>query len=129
MDPYFKPELSSLYDEYDTLKMRDSYTAVVWKRASEIYGSTVRIFGDEPPQADDINHGALEKAYFLTVLSAMAAQPGNLIEGLFETKEVNAAGIYMIYLYVNGVRTPIIIDDLIPVWSSTNQPVFATSKD
>lgn len=35
----------------------------------------------------------------------------------------------MIYFYINGVRTPVIIDDLLPVWSATMQPVFATSKD
>lgn len=38
------------------------------------------------------------------------------------------AGIYMINLYVNGLRTPVIIDDFIPVWPHNNEPIFARSK-
>lgn len=48
-DPYFKPELNSIYDDYDNVNMRDAYSSVVWKRAREIYGNTFRVFGDSKP--------------------------------------------------------------------------------
>ena len=40
------------------------------------------------------------------------------ITDLFETKKVNSAGIYLLYLYVNGIRTPVIIDDYFPCYKS-----------
>ena len=36
------------------------------------------------------------------------------IESMFNTKEVNAAGIYSINLYVNGVREEVVVDEYIP---------------
>lgn len=129
-DPYFKPELSSIYDEYDLdVPMRESYSSVVWKRAREIFGEGCKIFGDAKPKPSDIKHGHLSNGYLLTFLSAVSARNENFIPDLFETKQVNAAGIYMIYFFVNGVRTPVVIDDLLPVWVTTNQPVFATAHD
>jgi len=35
----------------------------------------------------------------------------------------------MVYLYVNGLRTPVIIDDFVPVWPHNNLPMFAKAKD
>ena len=51
--------------------------------------------------------------YFLATLASMAEVPSK-IEALFETKEVNAAGIYMMYFFINGVKTPVIVDDNLP---------------
>ena len=61
----------------------------------------------------------MTSGYLLTVLSTMAAKPGGKIEELFEFKETNKAGIYLVYFYVNGVKKPVIVDDMLPVWSST----------
>ena len=36
------------------------------------------------------------------------------VQSLFETQTVNEAGIYMMYLYVNGYKTPVIVDDWVP---------------
>ena len=63
----------------------------------------------------DIVQGFLGNGYLLTVLSAMGGTPESIYD-LFETRLVNKAGIYMVYLFVNGVRTPVIVDDYIPVW-------------
>ena len=35
----------------------------------------------------------------------------------------------MVYFYVNGKRTPVIVDDFLPIWASTMQPVFGSAKD
>ena len=41
---------------------------------------------------------------------------------------MNRVGIYMVYLYVNGLRRAVIIDDYIPVWLQTGEPVFAKGR-
>lgn len=41
----------------------------------------------------------------------------------FITKEINRAGIYMVTLFVNGVETPVIVDDHLP--SIYGQSAFA----
>ena len=56
----------------------------------------------------------------------MAEVPGR-VEHLFVTKEINPAGIYLVLLFVNGVRTPVIVDDFIPC-NSDRTPCFAYSR-
>lgn len=46
---------------------------------------------------------------------------------LFETKEANKCGIYMVKLFINGVVTPVIVDDYLP--TIYNKPAFASSQD
>ena len=36
----------------------------------------------------------------------------------FETKEVNEAGVYLVYLFVNGIKTPVIVDDYFPCYKN-----------
>jgi hypothetical protein len=105
---------------------KEAYKTVVWKRASEIY-QNCEIFKDGIDPSD-ILQGYLGNGYLLTVLSAMSGRPESIYD-LFETKEVNKVGIYMVYLYVNGVKTPVIIDDYIPVWSQNNLPIFAKATE
>jgi len=47
---------------------------------------------------------------------------------LFYTKEVNSAGCYLVYFFVNGIKTPVVIDDYFPVteWGAL---AFSSSKD
>lgn len=47
----------------------------------------------------------------------MAENPDD-IKNLFETKETNSAGIYLITLYINGVKTSVIVDDYLPISAS-----------
>ena len=117
-DPDFMPQKSSIYDKYDRevlVTERTVYDSVIWQRASDLYfGEDLAIFkGGVSP--DDIEQGYLGNGYMLTVLSAMCHRPDTVYD-LFGTKEVNKAGIYVVYLFVNGVRTPVVIDDYIPVW-------------
>jgi calpain-15 len=46
---------------------------------------------------------------------------------LFDIKEVNKAGIYMVTLYINGIETPVLIDDYLP--TKYGKPAFASSND
>jgi len=95
-----------------------------WKRASEIY-SQVDVFHDGI-SPNDINQGELGNCYFLAVLSAMAEVPERVFSR-FITKTPNKAGIYLVTLFVNGVETPVIVDDFFPI--KYNKPAFASTKD
>ena len=69
--------------------------------------------------------GEVGDCYILATMSSMAEIPPR-IEDLFETKEVNRAGIYMMYFYINGVKTPVIVDDYLP--SKNGRCGFAKGK-
>jgi hypothetical protein len=49
------------------------------------------------------------------------------VKDLFITQQSNAAGIYLLKLWVNGIETPVIIDDYVPSRSG-NDPCFAKAK-
>jgi hypothetical protein len=61
------------------------------------------------------------------MLSSLAELPEQ-IEQCFYTKQVNAAGCYVVYFYINGIKTPVMIDDWLPVVSD-GRPAFASSKN
>ena len=56
----------------------------------------------------------------------MAEDP-NDIANLFYTKNINKAGCYLVYFYINGVRRGVIIDDYLPC--KNGKPVFAQSRE
>lgn len=56
----------------------------------------------------------------------MAENPENIQER-FETKTVNKVGIYLMTFYVNGVLTPVIVDDYLP--TKFGRLCFANSVD
>jgi len=48
------------------------------------------------------------------------------IEARFITQDTNLAGIYLVNFFVNGIFTPVVIDDYLP--TKNNNLVFAKSK-
>lgn len=56
----------------------------------------------------------------------MAERPDS-VKAVFYTKEVNAAGIYLMYFYINGIKSPVIVDDYIPV--NGNRPAFSSTRE
>ena len=95
-------------------------------RASECYEDP-KVF-DEEIDPDDINQGELRDCYFLSVLSSLAEFPDN-VKALIDTQEINAAGIYLLIFFVNGIPTPVIVDDYFPVKHDSRLLCFAYSKD
>lgn len=49
------------------------------------------------------------------------------MQHLFYTKQINSAGCYLVYFYVNGIKTPVIVDDYFPV-NEYGTVAFASSK-
>lgn len=111
-DPDFPPELKSLFDSAIDKGDSSKFASYDWKRAPECY-DTPHVF-DKKISPNDINQGSLGDCYFLAVLSAMAEFPVR-INALIETKSVNSAGIYLLKFFINGVETPVIVDDHLPV--------------
>lgn len=65
-------------------------------------------------RSEDIEQGALGDCWFLSALSVLAERPA-LLEDVLLTKTVNAAGVYMLRLCVNGHWRVVIVDDHFPV--------------
>lgn len=77
---------------------------------------------------NDIKQGYLGDCYLLAVMSAMCEFPEQIYD-LLGTKEANSAGIYCIFIYINGVKKPVIIDDQFPVQKGQNSPAFCSTYD
>ena len=92
------------------------FNSFEWKRTSECYNNP-KVF-DEDIHPNDINQGELGDCSFLSVLSALAEFPDN-VKALIETQKVNQAGIYLLKFFVNGILTPVIVDDHLPVRPNT----------
>ena len=109
----------SIYNSDDDLTKEEkaNYDKLTWKRATEIFEKPQLIIGGLKP--NDIKQGYLGNSYLLAILSAIS-EDQNQIMDFFETKEVNETGVYLIYLYVNGIKTPVIVDDYFPCYKSGN---------
>ena len=75
---------------------------------------------------NDINQGMLGNCYFLATVSACAEEPKRIRDRIL-FKEVNSAGAYLVTMFVNGVITPVIVDDWFPVFY--DKPAFCSSSN
>ena len=91
---------------------------------SEFYPNAV-VFSDTI-SPNDIKQGALGTCYFLAALSGFAEVPER-VKTRFITQEVNAAGIYLVTFFINGILSPVIIDDYFP--TKNGKPCFSYSND
>jgi calpain-15 len=56
----------------------------------------------------------------------MADKP-QYVKARFVNEEANEAGIYLMSIYVNGIKTPVVVDDYIPTMNG--KPCFARSNE
>ena len=63
----------------------------------------------------------------MSCLAALAENPER-IKKLFKTKEVNAAGCYILNLCVNGTWQDVAVDDFFPINPNTKNLVFGHAK-
>ena len=61
----------------------------------------------------------------MSALSSLAEFPDQ-VKDLFVTRRVNPAGIYCMMFYINGIRTPVVVDDWLPC--RNGRPAFARSR-
>jgi calpain-15 len=110
-DPDFPPEFGSICQDGCSNSQFSKSKQYEWKRMSELSDEPC-IFKDGV-QPGDIKQGGLGDCYYLCTLASMAEEESRIMDR-FITKEVNAAGIYLMTLYINGEETPVIVDDWLP---------------
>ena len=88
-----------------------NYAKSSWLRLGVQYPS-YKILGSSGFN-DDIAQGALGDCYFLAGISAVAEHP-DLITKSIVIQNVSNAGIFAFNVWVRGIPTIIIIDDIVP---------------
>ena len=114
-DTDFPPSKASLYNSrQDDLNSAEIafYESLVWKRLSEIY-PTQRMVKRGTYRTTHLRQGKAGCQYFVAVLGSLTNHDER-IDKLLITKDVNAAGIYQVKMFVNGLRTSIVVDDHVP---------------
>ena len=92
-----------------------------WKHALEIFKtSSYEIF--EGIDISDIRQGTLNDCYLLCSIAAVAEFPERIAD-LFITKKANESGCNVLYVYVNGKRTIITVDEYFPCLPDRDPPV------
>ena len=76
---------------------------------------------------EDIHQGNVGDCYFLSSLAALAAEEERIEQIFHNNFEISGHGIYKLIIVNAGVPSEMIIDDYIPVFASTNRPVFCKS--
>ena len=89
-----------------------NWETLVWKRPKDVYGKgKYCVFNNISPS--DIKQGYCGDCYFLSSISSLAEFPKRIKE-IFITEEVNEAGCYAMYFYINGERKVVVVDDYFP---------------
>lgn len=128
IDYGFPPEILSITSNNQHTKFEE-FDKATWKRAHELFinkddsnKSSAQLYeGIEP---NDICQGILGVGHFLATISATAEFPSRIIK-CFITRKPNRHGVYSIRFFIQGEETEIIIDDSIPCFKDTNEPLFA----
>lgn len=76
----------------------------------------------------DIQQGNIGDCYFLASISALAENPQRIKNIFLDNFERNGNCIYKVIACVEGVITEVVIDDFVPVYASTNRPVFCKAN-
>jgi hypothetical protein len=113
-DPEFPPKFMSIANHQDKPELIQNFRKmdIEWKRAND-HRPGAQVFVDGIQQTD-IKQGALGNCYFLASVAAMAEFP-RLVAARFYTRRANKAGIYLLSFFVNGIETPVIVDEWMPL--------------
>jgi len=55
------------------------------------------------------------------------AENPDLVKEIFVTQAINPAGIYLMKFYINGIQSPVIVDDYFP--TKNKRPCYASTRD
>ena len=141
MDDIFSRNLQSLTDKskkstgVDKINIKE----IDWKRASELFKENITLFppltgnkkeGEEEYHKFKINFkknkGELFSNYtqFFHAISILSSIP-NLIENIFESKEISEQNYYTLYVYINNDFQKLILDDFLPIVKNTDTLRFS----
>ncbi len=99
---------------------------IIWKRISEIIPNCTMVENGINPA--DIQQGNIGDCYFLASISALAEDPQRIGHIFLDNFELNGNCIYKVVACVGGILTEVVIDDFVPVYASTNRPVFCKAN-
>lgn len=120
-DMEFPPNRDSLYNgRQDDLSPNEIqyYESLNWRRLSEIYPNQ-SVCQKQRFRTTYLRMGKQGNHYFLASLD-MLTYHDERIDKMMQTKSTNAAGIYQVKMFINGLRTSVIVDDYVPVDPSTD---------
>ena len=121
-DPLFKPEKASLcpYDKKGWILPKQAiendiknFKNFKWARVEDIFDSKDYSVFLEGISVDDIVQGSINDCYFLSTLGSLCKFP-ELVDKLFYFKEKTKEHIYGVYLYINGEKQLVLLDDFLP---------------
>jgi len=141
MDNIFLRDSSSLLDKSKKSTGEDKINIkeIDWKRASELFKENLTLFPSLQKSQNETeeeyhnfkinfrkNKGELFSHYtqFFHAISLLSSIP-NLIENIFESKEISENNYYTLYVYANGDYHKVILDDFFPVVKGTSSLRFA----
>ena len=137
LDDKFPPDTSSLLDKSEKSRGVDKINIkeVEWKRALDLFQDNISLFPPKKEGEEEYynfkinfkkNKGELFSNYtqFFHAISILSSIP-NLIENIFESKEINENCFYTLYIYINNDFQKIILDDNLPLVKKTTTLRFA----
>lgn len=80
-----------------------------FKRPTEIWGNNYQLFSNDI-SIDDVKQGGIGDCYLIASLAALARRP-ELIRNIFKTSNTNSQGLYEIYIYYQGKKHILFVDD------------------
>ena len=131
VDETFPPNMHSLYggDQVETFGQHDTRDVQGWKRCYYtkprsgqgkgpwVFALASPTMPNEPHFSPDaIQQGQLGDCWFLSALAVVCTRP-ELIRRLFIHPQLNTRGVYALRFWHNGIWTPVLIDDNLPVTS------------
>ena len=136
LDDKFTPDKQSLMDKSKKSTGIDKINIEQcdWIRASDLFKESINLFPSKREEEEfhkfiinfRNNKGELFSHYtqFFHGISILSSIP-NLIENIFESKEINENGYYTLYVYINNDFQKILIDDELPVVKGTQTLRFS----
>ena len=136
-DPEFPPTSNSLLGidkngnivdskAYNEKSKNIKTNEIAFYRPNEIFGDNYCLFSKKI-EMGDVQQGSLGDCYFLSSVANICKFP-NMVQKLFRQKTKNQYGYYEIFLFIDGKRQIVIVDDYLPAFKRNKSPCYAQTK-
>ena len=136
-DPEFPPTSNSLLGidkngnivdskAYNEKSKNIKTNEIAFYRPNEIFGDNYCLFSKKI-EMGDVQQGSLGDCYFLSSVANICKFP-NMVQKLFRQKTKNQYGYYEIFLFIDGKRQIVIVDDYLPAFKRNKSPCYAKTK-
>ena len=137
-DPEFPPTANSLLGKdkngnivdskaYNEKAKNINTNEIGFFRPKEIFGENYSLFSKKI-EMGDVQQGSLGDCYFLSSVANICKFP-NSVQRLFKQSTKNEYGYYEIFLFIDGKRQIVIVDDYLPAFKKNKKPCYAQTKE